>query len=199
MKEVCQQLQQSVTEWPELESPAFLQGMLIGELCGAETLSVSDFVKALMKELDARSVRERFLEQLYRLYEQTKAGLESTQCDLVLCIPEEGNLFARARAVAQWCEGFIYGFGLTHGDRQDGPEEVKEYLETVIEISRLDVDSLEGETDEGLEGQLEELIEFLRIGAITVYETLHPAEKKPAETGAISEALLREPPVKTLQ
>ena len=199
MKEVCQQLQQSVTEWPELESPAFLQGMLIGELCGAEALSVSDFVKALMKELDARSVRERFLEQLYQLYEQTKGGLESAQCNLVLCIPEEVDLFSRAKAVAQWCEGFVYGFGLTRGDRQDDPDEVREYLETVIEISRLDVEGLEGETDETLEGQLEELIEFLRIGAITVYEALHPAEKKPAETGAIPEVLLREPPVKTLQ
>ena len=195
MKELCFQLERVVRQWPELESVAFLHGMLTGELCGAEQLSVSDFIGGLLKELEVSKVQESVLNQLYRLYEATLAGLTSAECDLQLCLPDDSHsLHDRALAVRQWCEGFIYGFGLTHGDRRDLMDEVKEYLETIMEVSQINLDELQGVEDDELAAQLEEIIEFLRIGAIAVYENLHPTPPRAPVTDSIPE-----PTHKTIQ
>lgn len=180
MKDLCLQLEKVVRQWPELESVAFLHGMLTGELCGAEQLNVSDFIGGLLKALEVSKVQESVLNHLYRLYEATLAGLTSAQCDMKLCLPDDShNLYEQALAVRQWCDGFIYGFGMVHADRGDLIGEVKEYLETLMEVSRIDLEALQGVEDDELAVQLEEIIEFLRIGAIAVYENLHPAPKAP--------------------
>ncbi len=194
MKALCLQLEKVVAQWPELESASFVQGMLVGELCGTSALSVSDFIGGVLRELEVRSVKESVLEVFYRLYEVTLAGLTSAECDLKLCLPDDEHALAeRALAVRQWCEGFIYGFGVAHAERSDLVDEVKEYLETLMEVSRIDLDELDGVEDEALAAQLEEIIEFLRIGAIAVYENLHPA-KRASVTDSIPE-----PTHKTIQ
>jgi len=178
VKALCLQLEKVVRQWPELESVAFLHGMLTGQLCGAEQLKVSDFIGGLLKMLEVSKVQESVLNHLYRLYEATLAGLTSAQCDLQLCLPDDSHsLYERALAVRQWCDGFIYGFGMTHADRSALIDEVKEYLEAVMEVSRIDLEALQGVEDDELALQLEEIIEFLRIGAIAVYENLHPVSK----------------------
>ena len=195
MKEICPMVERIVRQWPELESPAFLHGMLTGELCGAEKLDVSDFIKGLLQEIGAESIPEKALQALYVLYDETFRGLTSSDFSFQLCLPdEERPLLERARAVGQWCEGFLYGFGLTHHGRTRLMEEVKEYLETLQEVADIDSEALKGVEDEQMNAQLEEIIEFIRIGAIAVYENLHPAERKPIEMDTIPE-----PTHKTIQ
>ncbi|SIN84846.1 hypothetical protein SAMN05443662_0704 [Sulfurivirga caldicuralii] len=188
MKEICPTVERIVREWPELESPAFLHGMLTGELCGAEKLEVGDFIKGLLQEIGAESVKEKALQTLYVLYDETLKGLTSSDFSLELCLPDEARpLIERARAVGQWCEGFLYGFGLTHPGRAKLGEEVKEYLETLQDVADIDSEALKDVEDEQMNAQLEEIIEFIRIGAIAVYENLHPAERKPIELDTIPE------------
>lgn len=188
MKEICPTVERIVRQWPELESPAFLHGMLTGELCGADTLAVGDFIKGLLQEIGAESVRETALQTLYVLYDETLKGLTSSDFSLELCLPEdEKPLLERARAVGQWCEGFLYGFGLTHPGRAKLGDEVKEYLLTLQDVADIDSEALKGVEDEQLNAQLEEVIEFIRIGAIAVYENLHPPKRQPIELDTIPE------------
>jgi hypothetical protein len=55
------------------------------------------------------------------------------------------------------------------------PEEVREIADDIVEISRATTDGEEGESDEAA---YSELIEYLRVGVILVFETLE------AERGA---------------
>lgn len=194
MKEICAQLEALTAKWERNVTPAYLQGMLIGELCGAEKLIPSDFIGALLQDVEVSSLQERELALQYGFFEQTAEGIASSECNLKLCIPEEGPLHVRAEAVQQWCEGFLYGFGISYRDKAPLQEDVQEYLETLTEVAAIDLEALEGQEDDQLQAQLEEIIEFLRVGAMAVYEFLHPTPPKAPVMDAIPD-----PKHKTIQ
>ncbi len=194
MDTLCKQLEMAIRDWPQLESASFVHGMLTGELGGGENLSVSDFITGLLRELEATRVRESFVETLYSLYGETLKGLTSEDFALKLCLPDdEAPLYERARAVRDWCEGFVYGFGLVRADGKPPRDEVQEYLEVVMDVASMDLEALRDQEDAGLAAQLEEIIEFLRIGAITVYEHYHPTPPRRAED------IMPEPTHRTVQ
>ena len=74
-----------------------------------------------------------------------------------------------ATALRDWCEGFLYGFGIAgvspdHALSAEG----REALRDIGELTRLDAEQVaEGESEEGA---LTEIIEFLRVAALLIRE-----------------------------
>ncbi len=194
MKEICEQLEVLAQKWGRHITSSYLQGILIGELCGAQKLTPSDFIGALLQELEVTRLQERELALLYGLFDQTAKGIASSDCNLKLCIPEEAALHERAAAVQQWCEGYLYGFGISYRDKAPLQEDVQDYLETLTDVAAIDLAALEGQEDDQLQGQLEEIVEFLRVGAMAVYEFLHPVPSQKVTMDTIPE-----PTHKTIQ
>ena len=89
-----------------------------------------------------------------------------------LLLPEdEQPIDARTAALAQWCQGFLYGLGAgAVPDASELPGEVGEIVRDLIEISRAGVDAAQDE--ESNEAAYAELVEFVRVGVQLLFEEL---------------------------
>ena len=95
------------------------------------------------------------------------------QFDLLLP-PDEEPLAVRTAALAEWCQGFLYGLGaggIPDARRLEG--DAGELVRDFAEISRASVGSSEDqEADENAYG---ELVEFVRVGVQLLFEELGSA------------------------
>ena len=164
---------------PELESPAFIQGLLAGMVCGNGDTSETDWIKQLLEEADTKSVKESFLVALHALHGATQEGLQGADFDFNLCLPDDQvGLDWRARMLSHFCEGFLYGMGLTSQASNPLKGDPAELLEDFSQIAQMDTSGLAEASDED-EADFTELVEFVKVGVLTIHETLNPAERKP--------------------
>jgi|SaaInl7_135m_RNA_FD_contig_21_1971172_length_569_multi_4_in_0_out_0_1 uncharacterized protein len=100
------------------------------------------------------------------------ACVDGADIGFPLLLPhEDAPLQQRAAAVSDWCEGFLYGVGLVGGTATSGlPPQAKEALQDLAEISRMDVDGIQGEEEE--EVALTEVTEFIWVAAMLVYDEM---------------------------
>ncbi len=179
------QIKEIIAPHPDLESPSFIQGMLIGLLCGDNDVKEAVWIKKLIEEANIKSLKESFLRGLHELYLETNKGLNGSGFALELCLPDDSEpLVYRATMIGQLCEGVLYGLGLI-GCLQDAeneiPIEVRELIRDFSDISSIDVDGLgksvtDGETEEF---DLMQLVEFVKIGVMIINEWLNPVEGTP--------------------
>ncbi|BBP45674.1 hypothetical protein THMIRHAS_10470 [Thiosulfatimonas sediminis] len=182
-----QRLNEAVTPYPELESPSFLQGMLIGLLCVDSDIQESVWIRRILEEAQVKSVKESFLIALHEMFLETNKGLNGSGFELALCLPDDGDsLVMRAAMLGQLCEGLIYGVGLGGGLNEMEKtlnESVRELINDLSEIARIDVSALgelEKEADvEQIEQDLMELSEFVKVGILTLNEELNPVDAAP--------------------
>ncbi len=179
------QVKEVVTPHSELESPAFIQGMLIGLLCGDNDIQEAVWIKKLIEEANIKSVKESFLKGLHDLYQETNKGMNGSGFELELCLPDDSEVLVyRAMMVGQLCEGILYGLGLIgclNDAENEIAAEVRELVGDFSDIASIDVEDLgksveDGETEES---DLMELIEFVKIGILTINESLNPADAQP--------------------
>ena len=179
------QIKEIIAPHSDLESPAFIQGMLIGLLCGDNDVQEAVWIKKLIEEANIKSVKESFLKGLHELYLETNKGLNGSGFELELCLPDDSEPLAyRASMVGQLCEGVLYGLGLI-GCLQDAENEiapeVRELINDFSDIACIESDEL-GQakaSSEAEESDLMQLVEFVKIGVMTINESLNPAEAAP--------------------
>ncbi len=180
-----EQIREIIEPYSNLESPSFIQGMLIGLLCGEGELKETVWIKKLIEEAGVKSVKESFLKGLHELYLETDKGLNGSGFELNLCLPDDTeSLKYRAAMLGQLCEGILYGLGLIgamQGAENELEPEVRELISDLSDIASIDSESLEGEEGEGdeQEADLVQLIEFVKIGVMTLNESLNPLEGSP--------------------
>lgn len=153
-------------------------GVLCGLLCARGHDVERDWIDLLRDtQEDVAPVGAEAWAELSRLYRETSGQLRDEGFVFSLLLPDDSQpLQLRAEAMTEWCQGFLYG--LAAGGLEDYsvlPQEVREIAEDIVEISRASTDGDEGESDEAA---YSELIEYLRVGVILVFETLE------AERGA---------------
>ena len=149
-------------------------GVLCGLLC-ARGSAAEDAWMALVREERAADTAEpagaEAWTELSRLYRETLGQLRDEEFAFTLLLPDDTQpLQLRADAMTEWCQGFLYG--LAAGGVEDAnvlPEEVREITEDIVEISSATTDGDEGESGEAAYA---ELIDYLRVGVILVFETL---------------------------
>jgi len=102
------------------------------------------------------------------LFTATLAQLDDAAFGLSLCLPtEQATLRHQAEALRDWAIGFMFGFGLAGESLQKKLSvEASEALQDLVEISRLDTDSVEDDA-EG-EQAIYQLEEYLRVIALTL-------------------------------
>ncbi|MDX1605521.1 MAG: UPF0149 family protein [Candidatus Competibacterales bacterium] len=151
-------------------SPAEAHGLLCGLLCGNPVLTAEDWLSAAARETDRAST---LTAELGLLYESTVIQLDGPDFDLQLLLPDdEQPLDRRADALGYWCQGFLAGLGLGGVTDHDGlSDDVREFLSDAAEIARISFDAHEPDSDD--EFAFTELVEYVRIGALLVRESLH--------------------------
>lgn len=190
------QVNEVIAPFPELESPAFIQGMLLGLLCADSELNEAVWLKKLIEEAQIKSVKESFLKALHDLFETTNKGLNGSGFELELCLPDDNEpLVFRAAMLGQLCEGVLYGLGLVGrlNDDKNLSSEVRELISDFGDVARIDIDglaSLDAENSaemEESEADFVQLTEFIRVGILMMNEELNPVDAAPIEMeGAVS-------------
>lgn len=150
-------------------------GFLCGQICISgypDTRQLHDYLA--IEDENAPRARQ-CLDEIHTLSSEVKALITSPHFDFQLLLPDDkASLRERAEALADWCHGFLNGFGMSR-DVQSASinEECRELIEDFSRICRIGLDA---ETDEGDERALTELVEFVRIGAMSLCETLQPGD-----------------------
>lgn len=176
-------------QFSQLESAAFVQGMLVGQQASTPDLTEAVWIKTLIDEGGIGSIKESFLMVLHQIYQQTLTQLNSQELDFELLLPElEVAPSERIYFLADWCEGFLYGIGL--GKLEKPSKEVAEVLSDFTEISMVEIPEITEETKKQIEQDLFELIEFVRMGAILVFDELRPTEPQRIDIPEEVEAVL---------
>ncbi len=153
---------------------AEVHGVLAGMLCGAGQVDRSRWMAEILVPEDPESTRSRaYLDAMRAVYGQTLAQFDDEGVTLELMLPtEEGGVGARLRALADWCQGFLYGYGVSGGkDPARLKGEPREVLDDIREFANVETEA-EGSEEE--KTALAEIEEYLRVGVLVVRDELHP-------------------------
>ena len=106
-------------------------------------------------------------ELLGTLHDETLRQLDTTDFDFELLLPDdEAGLADRVDAMADWCDGFVFGVGAAGRAIADLPADSAEFLGDAMEIARARSDSVSGGEDD--EAAYTEVVEYVRVGVLLV-------------------------------
>jgi len=102
-------IQQLLAQERSLADAAEAHGTLGGCLCGAAGYRFEDWLKEILPEGAARAGAG---DALRELFDATVAALRQPDMEFELLLPDDAEpIEARTAALAQWCQGFLYGLG----------------------------------------------------------------------------------------
>jgi uncharacterized protein YgfB (UPF0149 family) len=174
------QIQQLLVQERSLADAAEAHGTLTGCLCAAGGYRLEDWLREILPEGRAAPETTAALEELFTA---SAGALLQPDMEFELLLPsDEQSIDVRTAALAQWCQGFLYGLGAgVVSDASELPGDAGEVVRDFIEISRAGVDASQGE--ESNEAAYAELVEFVRVGVQLLFEEL-AALRRPATSAA---------------
>jgi len=178
------QMNSTLSDYGEFESPSFLHGMLMGLLCADNDLDITIWIKKLLQEAQVKKIKESLLVSLHEMYLTTQKGMNGSGFELELCLPDDdAKLSYRLHMASQLCEGVLYGIGLGGGLSEmehELSEDVRDVIQALGEISRVDISvDLDKDESQGSEADLVEIVEFIRVSILLLNEELNPTTAAP--------------------
>lgn len=147
-------------------------GALAGWLASGRGADPQPWLEPMLEELDLADAKVmRCRADLVELHRAVAIQLGGEALEFNPLLPDESNpLPTRVAALAEWCEGFLFGLGLAGAAAVRGGEDVREVIGDFAQIARAGL-----ETDQGTEQDevaYAELVEFIRVGAQLVHDEL---------------------------
>ncbi len=140
-------------------------GLLCGMLCGHGSGIERRWLDEVSSELPGV---ERWQAVLHELYRQTEADLTQPGMGFQALLPSDDRpLRERARALAEWCEGFLYGFGLSHSGERELAHQVQEALHDLAQFTQVEQQTLRGTEED--EAAYVQIAEFVWVAAMLIY------------------------------
>ncbi len=169
-----EELQQKLASANASAEAAEVHGVICGVIASARSLPEDWFLELFDQAEAGDLLVEDGKSGVRMLFAETLSQIEGAGLGMQLLLPaDEAALPIRAQAVTEWCQGFLYGVGLS-GEQANGllSAEAQEALEDISTFTRLDVAAL-GETDnlEEEEDALMEITEFLWVAAMLIRES----------------------------
>ena len=159
--------------------PSETQGALCGMLSMTSELDVDAWMGFILdqSQTDTQSSYQVNLDtDLAEVQEMTEIGFNEDSGGMNLLLPpDDAPLQERLEALSTWCEGFLYGIGVSDekgslSDSKKIPESAEEFISDIREIGRLDTES----DDEDAEHYYMELVEYIRVGVLVFREEMLP-------------------------
>jgi uncharacterized protein len=118
-------------------------------------------------------------ELLRELRRDSLAHLHDPESGFMPLLPEDDqSLTLRVDALAQWCQGFLYGLATRPAlDLNQASPELREVVSDLVQISRAGVEADAGDDEEADENAYMELVEYVRAGAQLVFLELRLPEQ----------------------
>lgn len=170
-----QEINQLNEQMDRLQTPMDIyeaHGCLCGLLSASSDVDKHDWFAHVLDGLDPNNLSvQEVSDQLAQLFDQTIKGLDDAMLGFQLLLPDEDEaLEDRTLALADWCQGFLFGLGAGGFKEQEAlSEDVQEILKDISEISRI---AHAGEDDDENEEAFMELVEYIRVGVLLVYGEL---------------------------
>lgn len=156
-----------------------LHGVLTGLLAGGARLNRPTLLKVLETHANIdQSFGDTPATGLWQLQLSTLNDLGSSELDFQPLVPDDDNdLALRVTSLADWCQGFLVGFGtaIKPNDTRIHEESIRETLQDIVQVSH--VDATAQDNDEGDESAYAELYEFVRMAVIHLFEEMQPADE----------------------
>lgn len=149
-------------------------GCLCGALCTLPYFSTQNWLQELLPDPagEPDSTHPASVDAaLNQIFTETLGALEGDEMEFAPLLPDdEVPIGERIAALAQWSQGFLYGFGIgaPANARQQYPGDVGEVLKDLSEIARAtDTDSSGGDEEEQAYA---ELVEYLRAAVQLIHD-----------------------------
>lgn len=151
-------------------SGAEVQGILCGLICVGRDDAEARWFAELIDEARVGDLLVRECAgSLKILHDETRQAIIGPGLGFTPFLPDDAQaLTLRASAITDWCQGFLYGVGVA--ELPSGhlfSEETQDALNTLTEITRMDVAHLPGAEED--EEALMEITEFIRVAAMLVH------------------------------
>jgi len=151
-------------------STSEIQGIASGMVCGGVVDIKQLWEQSLYSGVDAdKETLSKVRKALEQVRLTTETEITNQSMALSLLLPnDDTNTSAQAIAIRDWCQGFLYGFGLAGPQAKElFSEDAGEALEDFAEISKLEPDLLD---EEDIESALAELSEFIWVAALLIHQ-----------------------------
>lgn len=151
-------------------------GLVTGLICGDFDRSLALMNRELLTEkpADDREFRDSKAE-LTQMHAIINEQLRDMELGFRLLLPaENAGIPGRAAALVNWCQGFMYGFGVSarESEKKLSPD-AQEALQDLGEFTRLDTLAVSEDDEEEMEA-LTELEEYMRVAVITIHQDMLP-------------------------
>ncbi|MCG7991877.1 MAG: UPF0149 family protein [Candidatus Thiodiazotropha lotti] len=149
-----------------------LHGVISGLICAGSAEAPVDWIAAFIEawpegDLLAQETRE----MIGQLYYAARHQITQEELTFMPLLPEDDEAIStRAKALSEWCEGYLYGLGLAGVTEQMLSGDSKEAIQDLAHFTRLDCDQLE--SGEATEVAYVELQEFLKVVTLLMWEEL---------------------------
>ena len=163
------ELEAELQKIDSLASPSEAHGIFCGQLSGGQKADAMAWLKAYLPNIGVkREPWQNTREWMYMLRQFTLEELTDNQFNFMPLLPDDQDpLDQRLGSLAEWCSGFLAGFGST-GSRK--PEEFTEdsltALRDIQQISQVDT---EIEEEEDGENAYFEVLEYVRMAALMIF------------------------------
>lgn len=159
-------------------SAAESHGALCGALCASANFPVERWFEEIIPEGSLGEVDDG-RDALNLLFEDTVGVLRGDEMQFEPLLPDDDvALEERAKALSQWCQGFLYGLGTGEPLKpEEIPVSVDEILRDLTHIGQasVDLDDQEGEEEEQA---YSEVVEYVRVGVQLIHDELYGTRSK---------------------
>ncbi|WP_148864284.1 UPF0149 family protein [Marinobacter fonticola] len=172
------------TSYKAFSHPAELHGGLCGRLAAGGRLKTEEWRSLACEQMgvapDVAQGSDELATFLDTVYDVTLAAMQSSDLGFRPLLPDdEYTLDQRLQALSAWVRGFLEGMAvMASRELGEATGEVREVVEDMVSISQ--VAQGEEDSEEG-EQQFNEIMEYVRVGALTVFTEFNPPVP-PAET-----------------
>lgn len=175
------ELSQSLSKTALKLHPSQVHGLVCGILCD-NTGNTSAWEELVTGGKESATAHEL----LQALYDASAKQLAEFLFELNLLLPADSEaLPVRAEALTLWCQGFLTGLKMAQVQIVGrDPSEMTEAINDIIEIAKMNYEEVvDSEEDEAA---YTELVEYVRVAVILIYQDIREAEvsKKEADSSS---------------
>ncbi|MEX1220922.1 MAG: UPF0149 family protein [Idiomarina sp.] len=164
-----------------LPSAAELQGMLSGMIASGAATEGEEWL-LLMSDLanEGQKFQPQVKDQLNAMYDDVCGALADPDMSYQPLLPGDHEpLYERLQALTGWVQSFLVGFGVNQVNLASVSKDLREAIEDMVEIAKLD---FEIEEEEEAEKAYFEILEYLRVSAILCFNELGQTSGNPCRT-----------------
>lgn len=154
-----------------MASPAELHGLISGLLSAGVQAEQKQILPVLYDFLnDSQAVPIAVQKQILELIKLTNGQLEQPDFSFALLLPsDDDSLIERLEAVVEWCQAFLVGFAVLQTDLSLVSDDIRDAIDQLTEITRLDVHSSSDFSEKENEESYYLVLEHIRLLALNCF------------------------------